>query len=237
MGARFVLVMEIIEGLVKAFELIISGNATVIEITTRSVLVSGSATLLSVLWAVPIATALGLYRFKGRFVLKGMFNALLGVPTVTLGLILYLFLSKSGPLGFMGILYDPAGIILGQAILVTPIVVSFIASAIESVDPEIKDLAKTLGASEFEASMAVLKESLSGVVLAITASFNRAIAELGVALMVGGNISGRTSVLTTTIALETNKGNIALGIALAIILLLIVSTLSLSINLIQRRKA
>jgi len=237
MGARFVLVMEIIEGLVKAFELIISGNATVIEITTRSVLVSGSATLLSVLWAVPIATALGLYRFKGRFVLKGMFNALLGVPTVTLGLILYLFLSKSGPLGFMGILYDPAGIILGQAILVTPIVVSFIASAIESVDPEIKDLAKTLGASEFEASMAVLKESLSGVVLAITASFNRAIAELGVALMVGGNISGRTSVLTTTITLETNKGNIALGIALAIILLLIVSTLSLSINLIQRRKA
>jgi len=231
------LVMEIIEGLVKAFELIISGNATVIEITTRSVLVSGSATLLSVLWAVPIATALGLYRFKGRFVLKGMFNALLGVPTVTLGLILYLFLSKSGPLGFMGILYDPAGIILGQAILVTPIVVSFIASAIESVDPEIKDLAKTLGASEFEASMAVLKESLSGVVLAITASFNRAIAELGVALMVGGNISGRTSVLTTTITLETNKGNIALGIALAIILLLIVSTLSLSINLIQRRKA
>lgn len=231
------MVTEIVEGLIKALELIFSGNPTVIEITARSVLVSGSATLLSVLWGIPIATALGLYRFQGRFVLKGMFNALLGVPTVTLGLILYLFLSKSGPLGFMSILYDPLGIIFGQAILVTPIVVSFIASAIESVDPEIKDLAKTLGASEFDASMAVLKESLSGVVLAITASFNRAIAELGVALMVGGNISGRTSVLTTTIALETNKGNIALGIALAIILLLIVSTLSLSINLIQRRKA
>lgn len=231
------MVTEIVEGLIKALELIFSGNPTVIEITARSVLVSGSATLLSVLWGIPIATALGLYRFQGRFVLKGMFNALLGVPTVTLGLILYLFLSKSGPLGFMSILYDPLGIIFGQAILVTPIVVSFIASAIESVDTEIKDLAKTLGASEFEASMAVLKESLSGVVLAITASFNRAIAELGVALMVGGNISGRTSVLTTTIALETNKGNIALGIALAIILLLIVSTLSLSINLIQRRKA
>ena len=230
------MVTEIVEGLVKALELIISGDPTVIEITARSVLVSCSATLLSALWGIPIATTLGLYRFQGRFVLKGIFNALLGVPTVTLGLILYLFLSKSGPLGFMGILYDPVGIIFGQAILVTPIVVSFIASAIESVDPEIKDLAKTLGASEFESSMAVLKESLSGVVLAITASFNRAIAELGVALMVGGNISGRTSVLTTTIALETNKGNIALGIALAIILLLIVSTLSLSINLVQRRK-
>lgn len=230
------MVTEIIDGLIKALELIISGNPAVIEITLRSVLVSGSAILLSTLWGIPIATILGLRRFPGKFVLKGIFNALLGIPTVTLGLVLYLFLSKSGPLGFLSILYDPLGIIVGQAILVTPVIVSFIANAIESVDPEIKDLAKTLGASEFEASMAVLKESLSGVVLAITASFNRAIAELGVALMVGGNISGRTSVLTTTIALETNKGNIALGIALAIILLLIVSTISLSINLIQRRK-
>jgi tungstate transport system permease protein len=230
------LVTEIIEGLVKALELILSGDPTVIEITARSVLVSGSATLLSALWGIPIATILGLYRFPGKFALKGTFNALLGVPTVTLGLILYLFLSRSGPLGVLSILYDPVGIVVGQAILVTPIIVSFTASAIESVDPEIKDLAKTLGASEFEASMAVLRESLGGVVLAVTASFNRAIAELGVALMVGGNISGRTSVLTTTIALETNKGNIALGIALTIILLLIVSTISLSINLIQRRR-
>jgi len=229
------LVMEIIEGLIKAFELIISGNPAVIEITLRSVLVSGSATLLSALWGIPIATILGLCRFRGKFFLKGLFNALLGIPTVTLGLVLYLFLSKSGPLGFLQILYDPTGIMFGQAILITPIIISFTASAIESVDPEIKDLAKTLGASELEASMAVLKESLSGVVLAVTASFNRAIAELGVALMVGGNISGRTSVLTTTIALETSKGNIALAIALTIILLIIVSALTISINLIQRR--
>lgn len=228
--------MEIIEGLVKALELIISGNPTVIEITARSVLVSGSATLLSVLWGIPMATVLGLYRFRGMLILRGIFNALLGIPTVTLGLILYLFLSKSGPLGFLGVLYDPFGMIAGQAILVTPIIVSFAANAIESVDPKIRDLAKTLGASEFEASIAVLKESLSGVFLAITASFNRAIAELGVALMIGGNISGRTSVLTTTIALETNKGNISLGIALAIILLIMVSAFSLAINLIQKRK-
>ncbi|MGD8506676.1 MAG: ABC transporter permease [Candidatus Bathyarchaeota archaeon] len=230
------LVTEIIEGLVKALELIVSGDPTVIAITVRSVLVSSSATLLSALWSIPIATILGLYRFRGKFVLKGVFNALLGIPTVTLGLILYLFLSKSGPLGFLKILHDPVGIMVGQAILVTPIIVSFIASAIESIDPGIKDLAKTLGASELDASIAVLKESLSGVVLAVTASFNRAISELGVALMIGGNISDRTSVLTTTIALETNKANITLAIALAIILLLIVSTVSLSINLVQRRK-
>jgi len=227
---------EIIDGFIKAFQLILSGDPTVMEISGRSILISSSATMLSVLWGLPVASILGLKRFRGRFLLKGFFNAMLGIPTVALGLILYLFFSNAGPIGFLHLLYSPPAIIIGQAILITPITVSFITSAIESIDPEIKDLAKTLGASEIEASIAVLKESMNGVVLAITASFNRAIAELGVVLMVGGNIAGFTSVLTTTIALETNKGNIELSIALAIILLLIVSVLSISINLIQRRR-
>lgn len=230
------MVTEIIDGLIKAFQLILVGDPTVVEITVRSILVSGSATLLSVLWGIPIATVLGLRRFRGRFLLKGFFNAMLGIPTVFLGLILYLFLSKAGPLGFLHILYTPAAMIVGQAVLITPITISFVTNAIESVDPEIKNLAKTLGASETEASLAVLRESVNGVVLATTASFNRAIAELGVALMVGGNIARFTSVLTTTIALETSGGEIALGIALAIILLLIVSALSIAVNLIQRRR-
>jgi tungstate transport system permease protein len=230
------LVAEIIEGLIKALQLIFSGDPAVVEITVRSILVSGSATLLSVLWGIPIATVLGLKRFPGSFLLKGFFNAMLGVPTVFLGLILYMFLSKAGPLGFLHILYTPAAMIIGQAVLITPITISFVTNAIESIDPEIKDLAKTLGASETEASLAVLKESVNGVVLATTASFNRAVAELGVALMVGGNIAGFTSVLTTTIALETSKGEIALGIAVAIILLLIVSAVSIAVNLIQRRR-
>jgi len=227
---------EIIEGLLKALQLIFSGDPTVVEITVRSILVSASAMMLSVLWGLPLATILGLKRFPGRFLVKGFFNAMLGIPTVALGLVLYLFFSNTGPVGFLRLLYSPTAMIIGQAILITPITVSFITSAIESVDPEIKDLAKTLGASETEASIAVLKESMSGVVLALTASFNRAIAELGVVLMVGGNIAGFTSVLTTTIALETNKGEIALAIALAIILLLIVSALSIAVNLIQRRR-
>lgn len=227
---------EIIEGLLKAFELIFSGDPALIEITLRSVIVSCGATVLCMLWSLPIAITLSLKRFHGRILIKGMFHAMLGVPTVAFGLILFLLLSKSGPLGFLRILYTPTAIIFGQAILITPIAVSLITNAIEAVDPEIKNLAKTLGASELEASLAVLKESTSGVGLALIASFNRAIAELGVALMVGGNISGYTSVLTTTIALETNKGEIVLSIALTIILLLIVTGLSLFINLAQRRK-
>jgi len=229
-------VNEIIEGLLKALQLIFSGDPTVVEISLRSILISSSATMLSVLWGLPVAAMLGLRRFRGRFLLKGFFNAMLGIPTVALGLILYLFFSNTGPVGFLRLLYSPTAMIIGQAILVTPITVSFITSAIESVDPEIKDLAKTLGASETEASIAVLKESINGVVLAITASFNRAIAELGIAYMVGGNIAGLTSVLTTVIALETNKGNIELSIALAIILFLIVFALSITMNMIQRRR-
>jgi len=226
---------EIIDGFLKALQLIFSGDPTVVEISIRSFLVSSLAVMLSALWGLPVAMLLGLKRFPGRFLVKGFFNAMLGIPTVALGLILYLFFSNAGPVGFLRLLYSPTAMIIGQAILVTPITVSFITSAIESVDPEIKDLAKTLGASETEASVAVLRESMSGVVLAITASFNRAIAELGVVLMVGGNIAGFTSVLTTTIALETSKGEIALAIALAIILLLIVSALTLAVNLFQKR--
>jgi len=232
----FALGNEIIDGLLKALQLIFSGDPTLVEICVRSLLISGSATILAFLWGLPVAMTLGLKKFRGRFLIKGFFNAMLGIPTVALGLILYLAFSKSGPLGSLRLLYDPVGMMIGEAILVTPIIVSFTTSAIESVDPEIKDLAKTLGASETEASIAVLKESINSVALAITASFNRAIAELGVAYMVGGNIAGLTSVLTTLIALETNKGNIELSIALAIILFLIVFALTISMNLIQRRR-
>lgn len=200
-------------------------------------MVSGSATLLSGLWSAPIGILIGLKKFRGKAVIKSIFNALLGIPTVALGLILYLFFSSSGPLGFLDILYTPIGIVIGQSILITPILVSFVTSAIESIDPEIRDLARTLGASETKASLSVLGEASSGFLLAVVASFNRAIAELGVALMIGGNIKGITRVLTTTIALETTRGEIVLAIALAITLLIIVLGVSLTINLLQRRRA
>jgi len=226
---------EILEGLMRAFMLIASGDKTLIEVTIRSVAVSGLATVSAVCWSIPLGVLLGLREFRGRLVVKGVFNALLGVPTVTLGLVLYLLLSRSGPLGFLHLLYTPLAIILGQAILITPMVVSFVASTLEAVDPEIRSLALTLGASEMRAYLTVLRESLGGVLLAVTASFNRAIAELGVALMLGGNIRGATRVLTTAIALETARGETALSIALAVVLMIIVAAVSISINIFQRR--
>lgn len=225
---------EIVEGLRRALELILSGNPEVLEVTLRSLYVSGIATLLASSWSIPIGLLISLRDFRGKKILKGLFNALLGFPTVGLGLILYLLLSKSGPLGVFRLLYTPTAIILGQAILITPIIVSFSVNAIESVEPEIRDLARTLGASESEADFMVLREALQGVLLAIIASFNRAIAELGVAFMLGGNIAGLTRVLTTSIALETARGNFELSIALTIVLLLIVFTLNFAVNLLKR---
>lgn len=229
------LVEEVTEGFGEAIRLIASGDPEILGITLRSIYISGTATVLSILWCVPIGVALGLSSFVGKRFIKGLFNALLGIPTVALGLILYLLFSASGPLGSLNLFLNPLGISIGQAILITPIIISFITSAVEAVDPDIKDLAKTLGASKTEASFAVLKESTSGVVLAVVAGFNRAIAELGVVLMIGQNLRGRTRVLTTTIALETTRGNIAMSMALAIILLTIVLSISLLTNLAQRR--
>jgi len=226
---------EILDGIVKAFELIFSGDPRVYDATLRSLYVSGAATLIAILWGVPIAMLLGLKDFRGKLLVKSVFSTLIGVPTVALGLILYLVFSKGGPLGFLSLLYTPTAIIIGEALLVTPIVVSFATTAIEAVDKEIMNLAKTLGASESQASIAVLKEALNGVFLAATASFNRAIAELGVAILVGGGIVGWTEVLTTGIQLETARGNIEIAIALGIILLAIVFGINLALSLIQRR--
>lgn len=205
------------------------------QITVRSLQISGIATLLSILWSLPLGIIVGMKTFSGKQLIKGVFNALLGLPTVALGLILYLLFSKSGPLGFLDLFPSPQAIIIGQAILVTPILISLTISAVESVDPDIKDLAKTLGASEVEASFTVLRESIGGVALAIIASFNRAIAELGVALAVGANLRGKTQVLTTVIAMEINRGNIEYSIQLMIILLAIVFTITILTNLLQRR--
>lgn len=205
------------------------------QITVRSLYISGTATLLSVLWSLPLGMLIGMKTFPGKQLIKGTFNALIGMPTVALGLILYILFSRSGALGFLHFFPTPQAIIIGQAILITPIIVSLTASAVESVDPEIKDLAKTLGASEVEASLAVLRESRGGVILAVIASFNRALAELGIALAVGANIRGKTQVLTTVIAMEVNRGEITYSIALMVILLAIVFFISTLTNLLQRR--
>jgi len=226
----------IIEAFRKAFELILSGDPEIYATVNRSLYVSGLGTLLACLWSIPIAIFLGLYSFKGKWIIKGVFNALIGVPTVALGLLLYLLLSKSGEFGFLGLLYTVNGIAVGEALLLTPIIVSFSSSALAAADFQLRDLAKTLGASSLWTNLTILRETVWSVILAVTAAFNRGFGELGIAMIVGGNIFQETRVLTTSIAVETNLGQFENAMAYALILMAIVITLTLFVNLVEKIK-
>jgi len=228
---------DIFSGIIEAFRLIVTGDPEILGIVSRSLFFSGTAVILAILWGTPFALLIALKEFHGKTIIKTILNTLIGLPTVVLGLILFLIFSRGGPLGFLGLLYTPAAIILGQAILVTPILVSIGVSAIESVDPEIMNLSKTLGASESQAQISVLKEAANGIILSDIASFNRAIGELGVVLLVGGNIAGggfRTDVLTTAISRSTQINEIGLAIALGILLMSIVFTINIIVLIFRK---
>ncbi|HLN89831.1 MAG TPA: ABC transporter permease, partial [Candidatus Binatia bacterium] len=230
----------IVPAIQEAFKLITSGDPEFYATIYRTIYVSSVGTLLACVWSIPVAVILGLYNFRGKWVIKGIFNALIGIPTVALGLFLYLLLSRQGELGSFHLLYTVNGIALGQAILVTPIIVSFVTKALETADMQLRDLAKTLGASGLRTDLTMMRETFWSMVLAVTAGFNRGFGELGIATIVGGSLFGNgtifggTRVLTTSIALEINFGHFSIAMAFAIILLTIVFALALSISLIER---
>ena len=224
----------IIEAFQKAIELILSGDPEVFSVVLRSLYVSGLGTLLACAWSIPLAVIIGLYSFRGKWVIKGLFNGLIGVPTVALGLLLALLLSRQGVFGIFGLLYTANGILIGQSILITPIIITFTTNALENADVQVKDLARTLGANSLQTNIAVLRETVWSTILAVTAAFNRAFGELGIALMVGGNILGLTRVLTSSIALNTTKGQYPEAMAFAIILMIIVVTVTMLIRIVEK---
>jgi tungstate transport system permease protein len=221
----------------QAIRLILNGDPDVYATVYRTIYVSGLGTLFACVWSIPIAVFLGLYSFKGKWAIRGLFNALIGIPTVALGLLLYLFLSRNGEFGFLHLLYTVNGMAIGQAILVTPIIVSFTANALSSADTQLRDLARTLGASDMRTNFTLIRETIWSMMLSITAAFNRGFGELGIATIVGGGLIGETSVLTTAIALEINFGNFDVAVAYAIVLMLIVIVLALIVSLIQRLRS
>jgi tungstate transport system permease protein len=223
----------IISGIQEAIRLIITADPEVVEITLRSLLTSGYATFLAALFGLPLGVFIGMRSFRGKRVVKTLFNAAIGIPTVSLGLFLYVLWSRSGPLGYLGLLYTIPGMAIGEAILIFPIVVTFVTSAVEAKTGKVRDLVRTLGASELDASFAVIREAWNGISLAIISSFNRAFAELGIAMMIDANIVGVTRVLTTNIALQTVMAEIGLSFALSIILMIIVLSLNFIVGLLK----
>jgi tungstate transport system permease protein len=232
----------IVPALQEAIKLISSGDAEFYATIYRTIYVAGVGTLLACVWSIPIAIVLGLYNFRGKWFLRGFFNALIGIPTVALGLLLYLLLSRAGEFGFLNLLYTVNGIAIGQAVLVTPIIVSFVTKALETADTQLRDLAKTLGASALKTNLAMMRETFWSSVLAVTAGFNRGFGELGIATIVGasllgnGTIFGGTRVLTTSIALWINFGKFEIAMAYALILMSIVIALALTVSLMERMK-
>jgi tungstate transport system permease protein len=224
----------ILEGLGEAWRLISTADPQVVEITLRSLQTAGAATIAATIFGLPVGVLIAMRSFRGKKALKTLLGALVGVPTVTLGLFLYALFSRNGPLGALELLYTVPGIAIGEAILVFPLIVTFTASAVESKDERLRDLVRTLGASDLDTSIAVLREASAGVTLAVVSSFNRAFAELGIATMLGANIVGLTRVLTTTIALETLKGEVGLSFALSFILLAVVLALNFLMAYLRR---
>ena len=212
---------EIFLAFKKAFYLIITLDSELLQIISLSLRVSLTAVFVSTILGVLTASILAFKRVPLQSMIINFLNTFMGLPPVVVGLMLYLFLSRSGPLGFLGLLYTPSAMIIAQVILSYPIIAALSLSAIKAVKPEIRLAALGLGATELQANLRVVKDARYSIVSAVMAGLGRVMAEVGAVLIVGGNIAGYTRVMTTTIALEYDKGNFSLAIALGIILLLI----------------
>uniref|UniRef100_A0A7C3UY72 ABC transporter permease subunit n=1 Tax=Desulfobacca acetoxidans TaxID=60893 RepID=A0A7C3UY72_9BACT len=225
----------ILQGFVSALRLLTHLNPELLRIIWLSLQVSGMALMLATLLGLPLGALLALKPFPLRGFLLNLLNTGMGLPPVVVGLVLYLILSRSGPMGFLELLYTPSAMIMAQTVLSFPIVASLTHAAIVGVDPVIRLAAQTLGATPLQEAVTVVREARYGIGAAVIAGFGRVSAEVGAVLMVGGNIAHYTRVMTTAIALETDKGNFDLGIALGIILLALSLVVNLALRAVQRR--
>jgi len=225
-------VEEIISGFIQAFQLIVSLNPELLEVTALSLFISLSATAIAALIAIPLGGVIHFREFAGKRVLITIIQTLYSVPTVIIGLLVFLIISRSGPFGFLGLLFTPGGMIIGQTVLIMPIMIGLTITALSGIDRNIRDTLISLGATELQSIARIVQEAQFAILGAIILGFGRAISEVGVAMMIGGNIRGATRVLTTSIALETGMGNFGLSIALWIVLLAIALVVVLIMNLI-----
>jgi tungstate transport system permease protein len=225
----------ILDGLVKAFWLLITLDPEVLGITLLSLQVSGTATLISLLLGVCLGAAIGLSEFPGRKFVVGVVNTGMGLPPVVVGLLVTIFLWRNGPLGFLGILYTPAAMIVAQAIIATPIVLGISLAAMQHLPRKLRLQILALGATRAQMAWLLVKEARLPLLAAVMAGFGGVISEVGASIMVGGNIKGYSRVLTTATVMETGRGNFDVAIALSVILLLLAYVITLVLTQIQQR--
>jgi len=223
----------LLEGIKQGFWLLAPPKKEIIEIVGLSILVSGSATIIAGIFGIPIGLYLACKEFRFKRLVIVLLNTWLALPAVLIGLLVYIFLSRRGPAGTLGLLFTPYAIILAQAILATPIISALCLSALKGMAKEIRDVCYSLGANRFQTVFLLIKEGKFAFLTAIITGFSRIIGETGMTLMVGGNIKGETRVMTTTIALETMKGNFEIGIAIGVVLLSVAVIINLLLQIIQ----
>lgn len=224
-----------ISGFFTAINLITTQNPDVMEITFKTLQITFSSVLISTVIALPLGTAITFREFIGKKTLISVIQTLYALPTVIVGLLCFMFLSRSGPLGYLGFLFTPSGMIFGQTILVIPIMTGLTIAALQGVSPTLTDTIRSLGATRFQFLMSHLREARFVIMAAVVIGFSRAISEVGAAIMIGGNIKGHTRVLTTAISLQTSMGDFELALALGIILLGIALVINLIMGYLQQR--
>lgn len=227
--------MEIWHALVTAIRLIVSLDPEVVDIAVRSLWISTMASVIAALGCIPLASVIHFNRFAGKRGVISLIQTLFSIPTVIVGLFVFVLFSRAGPLGGFNLLFTPGAMVIGQVLLIVPIMLGLTLSALSGVDPVLVDTAVSLGASGVQTALTILREARFAVMAAVIMGFGRAISEVGLAIMVGGNIKGFTRVITTAISLETAKGELELAMALGIILFAIALIINIALNRIQQR--
>jgi tungstate transport system permease protein len=226
----------ILEGILKAFHLLVTFDAEVMGITLLSLQVSGTATLISLIVGISLGTLIALAEFRGRRVVVSLINTGMGLPPVVVGLFVTISLWRNGPLGFLGVLYTPTAMIVAQAIIATPIVMGITLAAIQALPKNLRLQILSLGATRFQMVWILVKEARLPLLAGVMAGFGGVISEVGASIMVGGNIRGYSRVLTTATVMETSRGNFDLAIALSLILLLLAYLINFALTHIQQRE-
>ncbi len=228
---------ELWDGLREALRLIVEGDAELREIAIRTVVVSGSATVLAMAAGVPLGYALARGRFRGRGLLLSLVNTGMGMPPIVVGLFVWLMLVRSGPFGGLELIYTRRATVIAQLVIAAPLVIGFTSASIQALPRELPDLLAVLGAGHVRSLWLLAREARLGLLAAVMAGFGGAISEVGASLAVGGNIKGQTRVLTTAITTETSRGETANAIALGIVLLAMAFAVNLVLTSVQQRRA
>ena len=226
---------DLVVGLQRAVQLIFSGDPALMEIVLLSLRVSGLALVISTLIGVPVGVLLGLTRTRAHGIITAVLYTGMGLPPVVVGLFVYLLLSRSGPLGSLGWLFTPRAMVLVQTIISFPLVTGLTMAAVQSVDPSFRQQMRSLGATRLQEIWALLREARLGVVAGIIAAFGSIISEVGAVMLVGGNIAGKTRVLTTAIVLNTRQGEFLPAIILGVILLALAFLANVALLRLQGR--